>query len=69
MSEARKTNKSHFLVINNMIGDRTIINLDNVNCLWVDFDEIKILFNGDPYEHKFTGFSQETLEYINHLQL
>lgn len=67
MSETRKTSKSHFLELRNMIGDKMVINLDNVNCLWVDFDEVKILFNNDPNEHKFKGFSQETLDYINNL--
>ena len=67
MSEVRKTSKSRFLELRNMIGDKLVINLDNVNCLWVDFDEIKILFNNDPNEHKFKGFNQETLDYVNNL--
>ena len=67
MSEVRKTSKSHFLELYNVIGDKLVINLDNVNCFWVDIDEIKILFNGDPNEHKFKGFSEETLKKINDL--
>lgn len=58
-------NKPHFLEIRDKIGDKTIINLDNVNFLRVDMDCIKVLFKNDEKEHTLSGYSLETLESIN----
>ena len=60
-----KNSKPHFLEITDVIGDKTVINLDNVNYFRVDVDCIKVLFKGDPEEHYLKGYSPETLETLN----
>lgn len=60
-----KKSKPHFLELYDVTGDKLAINLDNVNALWVDVDTIKVLFANDPNEHKFNGFSKETLDEVN----
>ncbi len=60
-----KNAKPHFLEITDVIGDKTVINLDNVNYLRVDVDTIRILFKNDPNEHYLSGYNSETLELVN----
>lgn len=60
-----KKSKPHFLELYDVTGDKLAINLDNVNAIWVDVDTIKVLFANDSNEHKFNGFSKETLDEVN----
>lgn len=60
-----KNSKPHFIEILDVIGDKTAINLDNVNYLRIDVDCIQVLFKGDPNEHTLRGYSPETLESLN----
>lgn len=62
-----KNSKPHFLELIDLIGDKTVINLDNVNYFRVDFDCIKVLFKGDQNEHTLRGYSAEALKNLNNI--